>query len=287
MWFHTLKSEIKKTDIKGIATGISTIREAIKDKYIMNLSNSKQDIYYDFYMLKKYCNIKENKPEFVIMGLGPLSLCYDMSICETAKDMVFLYYPEVKTMHNHEHLTYYQDYFDNEYKKIKHLFPKINVEECFDNFYFYKMKRILDMSKIEFSEKNMSNKEKVKEHIKNIFYYSGNENTINENKNIIRKYMEFCKSNNISIIAFYPPYSNFYKKEIDVKIFENVKEYINNLRKYFNIEVLDLSNLDLPDNMFYDYVHLNNKGTEYIRPYIDNVIQKVLKSRKQDTMIEK
>lgn len=281
MWFHTLKTEVKKTNITGLATGISTIREAIKDKKIINLSNSQQDIYYDFCMLKKYCNVNNNKPSFVIMGLGPLSLCYDMSISEITNNTALLYYPEVKTMHNHKYAAFYEKYFDNEYGKIKYLFPEINVEECFDNYYFLKMKKIFDMGKIEFNEQKLSEKDKeiIKNNITNLFYNSGNENTVNENKRIIIDYLDFCKSKEIPVIVFYPPYSDFYKKEIDTTIFEQVKDYINSLKNIFDIKILDLSNLCLSDDLFYDYIHLNNKGTEYIRPYIDNAIDKVLKIR--------
>ena len=170
---------------------------------------------------------------------------------------------------------FYKMFYDNEMKKINFYLHGFSVEECFHDYYWARKERIFDLSNIEFSEDKLSDKNKamILREIKQLFYESQNEYTVEENKKNIVEYFTFCKSNRIQIIAFYPPYSHFYKENIDYNLFKEVKDFINSYQEEFQIKILDLSELDLPDDFFYDYIHLNKKGTMLVERYIEALIQ--------------
>lgn len=277
LWFDTLYSQKKKKNIYGIATGISTIREAIKSDHILNLANSAQDLFYDYRLLIKYGEKLKGKIQFAIMGLGPLALCYDLTVNKRTRNIALLYYPETKCLHNIEQSEFYIRYYDREMQKINFHLAGFSVERCFDDYYWIKKKKIFDLGNVEFSEDKLSerNKSIILEEMNRLFYESKNDCTIEENKENIIKYLTFCKGNGIQTIVFYPPYSHFYKKNIDYTLFKEVKDFIDSYQNEFQIKILDLSELDLTDDYFYDYIHLNKKGTRLVKSYIDVFMQEI------------
>lgn len=282
IWFETLKKQKEKNNICAIATGISAIRDAVQYDSILNLANTSQDIFYDLQLLKKYGEIYHDNIQFVIMGLGPFTLCYDMSTKEKIDQLSLLYYPETATLHNKKYSDFYELYFRLESSKLKDMLSEFNVEECFDQFYFSKYKRMFNLGNLEFDENrlNTQEKEKIKEHIEELFYSHSRRDTVDENKEYIIEYFEFCKEHDFPIIILYPPYSQCFKQHIDKDIFSEVKNYILSYKDIYNLEILDLSDLELPDNMFFDYMHLNKKGTNYVREYLDKSIERVTKERR-------
>lgn len=282
IWYQALNTQKEKRRICGIATGISTIREAIQNEFIFNLANSAQDIFYDIKLLMKYGEIKKEEIQYVIMGLGPLALCYDMSVRKKTENRSLLYYPETKTLHNMKFSEFYSLYFDVEYFKLKNLLENFNVNECFEKYYLSRFKGVFNLGNLEFDENKLTiiEKNKIQEDIRELFYDCTGKYTVKENMILIKEYLQFCNEHGFPVIVFYPPYSNFYKEKIDKQIFAEVKNYIMSLKKIYNLKILDLSDLDLPDSMFYDYIHLNKKGRDYIQCYLNDIIEEAMRARR-------
>ena len=279
-WYMTFSQIAKKTSAEGIVTGISTVRDAIKRNNLINMANVAQDIYYDYFLLKRYLNsIKEEDTyiKYVIMGIGPLVLRFDMSIYKDSRELVLSYYPYIKKIHNKENAEFFSCFYEYEEKKLNALIPKIDFEDCFFNYYFKGKCGLLDFGDQEFNPDKMTltEEKKLQAMIDNTFCKSRNENTIDENKKIIDQYLRLCKETHKKVLIFVPPYTQFYKKYWPYDCMGEVKEYIESLKKQYSFQMLDLSNLELENSCFYDYLHLNKKGRFIVEQHIDEALRKL------------
>lgn len=88
----------------------------------------------------------------------------------------------------------------------------------------------------------------------------GNEITF-PSKNIT-KLNNLLEGTQRKIILFILPYHVSYLKNITNK--ENILKFQNDFKEYKNVEVLDYSNVELADSMYFNTTHLNYKGAKYI-----------------------
>ena len=274
-WFDVKHTELKKKDICGVATGTSTFRDAIKIEYVLNLANWGQDIYYDLQLLKKYSKIYSRKIQFTIMGIGPRVLSYDMSTNKKVSKNTLLYYPQLNTLHDMNNKEFYKLYYDLEIEKVKYYFSDFQMEKCFYEYYISRIRNILDYKNGKFNEQKLSDmdRERLKKEMQEAYNESKNEEIVNKNKNYIIEYFEYCKNFKIKIIVLFLPFTEFYKRGPAYKLYSDVKEFINKQRNIYDFEILDLSNLCLRDDNFYDYVHLNQQGEELIRKKLEETLK--------------
>lgn len=262
--------QIEYTDT--LVTGMSYTRNAIRDEYldkkVVSVANSSQDLYFDFKYFKDAIS-RSSKIKNVIIGLAPYSLRYDLS--KTRLDYRIFYYQELfDDSHNNPE---YKACLHEHHEQIKRL-KKIFGEGIFDILF----DTLADPLAIEGLERRTKifvpaeiTEPEVKEMVKKFDkpYYE----TITENKKILREYFDLALAHGISIYVFVPPYSQWYKEHWKKDYLDEVLDYVNELGKEYDFDLIDLSSFDLPDYYFGDYAHLNNLGAITVATVLNQILK--------------
>lgn len=245
-----------KEKVEMLATGISYtnmgLRAEVLNKKCFKFSIGSQDIYYDYnivkYIIKNYKE-KVKDLKYAIIGLSYYSFEYDMSL-SSMKNKVILYYEVLKKKH---HFIEVENLY-NEYETNKNIADKIFYKEE-DGSYIIKW----DIPVFE-STQNKELTGKVQAEIDCNKNYP---KTVEENKEIFRKYLKLLKEHNIKPILVVFPASRYYVKHFSERIEKEFKSIIANFREDFNFQYIDYFKSDLfSDEDFSDTSHLNPKGAE-------------------------
>ena len=265
------KYESGVEDAEVVVTGMSYTRNAIRaefiDKKLISLANSSQDLYYDFLCFKDAVE-KGKKLNTVIIGLAPYSLRYDLS--KTRMDYRIYFYQELfDDSHNNERLKEELHVYHSHIKAMKEVFS--------DKEFDYLFHRLADLSRIEMVERTRGifdpsgltdpELEEMKSKFDKPY-----EDTILENKQILREYIKCAISRNIRVYIFMPPYTSWYKQHWKQEYQDEVLNYVYELGEEFDFDLIDLSSLDFPDSYFGDYAHVNNIGAIAVASIINQVI---------------
>ncbi|WP_291651648.1 hypothetical protein [Clostridium sp.] len=238
---------LRRNEINGIITGLSYaevgIKEDINDNFI-NFSFSSQDLYYDFKLIKYLFNFKQvkNNLKYVIINMGYYSFDYDMTKTN-ARNRI------------HRYINYFEDYHNNE------SFMELDIIRSFyeEGITF---QEYIDMNKLKEETILVSNK------TKDIYEAQKNssmdyEVTRKENEKILEEYIVFLKENSIIPIIAICPTSKYYRENFNINkkyIFYNI---LDKLKNKYDFQVVDYFDSDLFENDdFWDYSHLNGKGSE-------------------------
>ena len=108
--------------------------------------------------------------------------------------------------------------------------------------------------------------------ITGIIMASGYSRRMGENKLLLEEYVKLCKSKNLKIIFFIPPYTDWYKERMQKSYYEELLEFTNELSTKYEAKVVDMMNVSLPDSCFSDYANVNSIGAVKIASYINEVI---------------
>lgn len=237
---------LRRNKINGIITGLSYaevgIKEDINDNFI-NFSFSSQDLYYDFKLIKYLFNFKQVKDnlKYVIINMGYYSFDYDMTKTSASNRI-------------HRYINYFKDYHNNdniiELDIIKSFYEKRITFEKYINMNKIKERTILtlnDTSGIYEAQKNSS-----------MNYME----TRIENEKILEQYIVFLKENNITPIIAICPTSRYYRENFDINRKNIFYSILDKLKDKYSFQVIDYFDSDLfEDNDFWDYSHLNGKGS--------------------------
>lgn len=249
---------LRRNKINGIITGLSYaevgIRESINDNFI-NFSFSSQDLYYDFLLIKYLFNFKQVKDNlrYVIINMGYYSFDYNMTRTN-ARNRI------------HRYINYFEDYHNNDN------FIELDIIRSFyeERITF---QEYIDMNKLkEETILTLNDVNGIYEAQKNS--YMDYEATRNENEKILEQYILFLKENNIVPIIVICPTSKHYRENFNINkknIFYNI---LDDLKDKYSFQVIDYFDSDLfKDDDFWDYSHLNGKGSEKFTQILKEEIQ--------------
>lgn len=252
---------------KGIITGMSYFRDAIDSNELnaTNLAMSSQDLYYDYLMFKKYYSYQM---EWVIIGLAPYSLRYDESLSIQQQNRINCYLDCYGDEASHNY--YESDNILNIKEKLDIYTPQICqylYEGVFVNLFGqgeYDMNQFFDEKNIPADEREEITRK----------YSKPYENTLLENKKILKDYLEECNSLGLRVIVMIPPYTNWYKSHWNGGIYyHELINYLMELGDKMDFELIDLTTQEWDNRYFRNTSHVNAIGrirvTEIIKSIID------------------
>lgn len=269
-------------DYEGFITGLSYFEVGIETKLLnyktYNFANSSQDLYYDFEIAKwlvNYDGIKRNI-KYAIIGLGYYSFEYDLSL-SSLQHRVLMYYPFINKLHNYNGSTELFKKYDEFENKMTPLFNSDFRTNIFNS--------VKDLSEVNWN-KLVNGKltyEKI-EQGRNLVAKDCNKNypeTVIENINIIKEYIEFLLNNDITPILLVCPTSKYYHRNFSVRIKTKFREITGNLIETYNIDMLDyFESESFTAEDFYDISHLNKNGSEKFTKILNEEIERIIRSSK-------
>lgn len=238
--------------IETFVTGISYVKagfdEKSYNKYAVNLARGSQDLYYDYklvkYLLNKksFSNLKE-----IIIGLSYYSFQYDLSL-SAMKNKVISYFGAIGEQHNVQNIDKLMDGIKESDEISKSIFDYVEgssyIRLQWDETGGY---AIID--------------EEIGKKQAEIDCRKDYPETVKENINIFRDYLEFLIKKNIKPIVVVFPASKYYTKYFSKKIEEEFCSIINNFKEKYKFKYLDYFRSELfTDDDFKDVSHLNVKG---------------------------
>lgn len=256
-------------NFEGIITGLSYLEVGIDTKYLnrkfYNFAVSSQDLFYDYKIMEYILSNKEiaNNMKYAIIGLSYYSFEYDMSK-GNGRLRTNIYYPIFNTMHNY-----------NNSKQDKEIYNKFIDNSRYilcDDFQYKMYNQIKDATEIylnkiysmKFNTKKLtpSELEEKAAEIKKDFK-KNYPNTVIENKEIFKSYLELLKINNIKPIVIVCPQTIFYQKYSSERIRAEFLGIINEFKKMYEFQFINYFESDkFEDSDFYDTSHLNYKGSK-------------------------
>ncbi len=261
--------------VKCLVTGntniVSAVRTSMLHTSAATLANNAQDIFYDFKMFNHAYKATPDL-EYVIIGLVPYSLRYDASKSKVEWRRCLVYYPLVESMHNYDEAAHLITIYESENQKIKQYFSESDM----DSFYniFEKLEKSEKKDFIEVYDEKTCSKECSALNLREIseLYNRPSVEVFLENKLLLEEYVKLCKSKNLKIIFFIPPYTDWYKERMQKSYYEELLEFTNELSTKYEAKVVDMMNVSLPDSCFSDYANVNSIGAVKIASYINEVI---------------
>lgn len=257
--------EKKQLEYETLITGISYFVTGIRGEYLkkvgINFSYDGQDLYYDYniakYLLKNY----NTKFKYSIIGLNYFSFQYDLSL-SAGKDNVNLYYPRLKKSHN---LNILNNDHDDRALINKNIADKI-LKVTEDGKYK------LNNTTIPLTEQENLNETGKKQAI--LDCHKNYPKTVEENKVILKKYLNLLKQYNIKPIIVICPTSKYYYKHFSKKISDEFFNIIGQLKKEYDFQYIDYFKSELfDDSLFYDVSHLTDEGGEKFTKILNEVIK--------------
>lgn len=263
-----------KNPLDAFITGISYPEVAIDAKQlpynIINLAVSSQDLFYDYEWAKMVLNNQKisKNIKFAIIGLSYYSFEYDLSK-SNFKNRVFMYYPIFKKVHNHSSSS---EIIKN-YNEFNQASSKILKKDYID-FLFSTFRENSDSIWEKFIGGVMSEEEIKKDSW--MVEKDCNKNypiTVQENIEILKKYIQLLKSKEIKPIVVVCPASKYYYSRFSSRIKGEFIEIMNKIKNEFNIEVLDyFESKEFSDQDFYNVSHLNRNGAKKFTELLKNKI---------------
>lgn len=248
-------NDVQRKNPDVVATGISYMCRAIESselcKSFFNLANPSQDLYFDYEIIKF---ILENHRDrifnlkYLFIGLSYYSFEYDLSK-SSMKGKVLMYYKKLGKYNNFKDI--------NDISEIDEINMNIGIK-------IFRFNRLgVD---IDWNQKINTIHEINDECGKRQALLDSNKNypeTVKENKEIFKKYLQLLKENNIKPIVIVCPTSKYYSKYFPKRLKDQFYTIINETRKQYDFQFLDYFDSELfEDNDFYDVSHLNDKGAE-------------------------
>lgn len=259
------------------STGSSTCRvgldlEAMKPYSGIQLGANSQDLYYQYKMAELYLNtcVQENHfPKFVISYIGTNTFTF-----KTAEDQYYyqdlLYFPLI----THDNMEYNGTVKGEVIKKIltKKSLGWIN-------------KKIAQIKSISLNDRdgfgaamNMMKQwddKQLASKIKYMYYkVNANKKMIPINMEILDKYIKLCDRFSIKFVCVRDPWAGDLERECPA---ENAKEYYDAIEQFKGrIKFIDLWDMNLPREMFSDFVHPNFQGAKIVTETLKNEIDKII-----------
>ncbi|OAZ50929.1 glycosyltransferase family 4 protein [Paenibacillus polymyxa] len=260
-----------QNDITGIVTGISYHEVGINTELLgenyKNMALSSQDLFYDYKIAEwilNYFNPNKTISNFII-GLSYYSFHFDLSL-SIYKDRSRMYYPIFQTMHNyHEEKKAKQDYDQFETLSKKLLLDDITTK-VFEAF-----KESKEKENTILRSRKMSNDDKLNATV--LAEKDSNKNypkTVEENKAILKQYLNMLQKNNITPVFVVCPVAKCYSDAFSPKLEREFHSIIREMKEEYDFKLLDyFRSRNFEEKDFYDASHLNINGRDKLSRMID------------------
>ena len=256
---YKISKLFSKEEVCGIVTGLSYAEVGIQENLLqhnfINFAFSAQDLYYDFLLLKYLFQFEEVKRslKYVIINLAYYSFDYDMS-------------KTISKYRIHRYTNYFKEYHNNDdiigVDITKAFYEERITFQDYVNMNKTKEKSILninDQNGIYEARRNSSMNYK---------------NTRYENEKVLDNYIHFLKENNIKPIIVICPTSFHYRKYFNNNKKTTFYNILNRINGKYNVQVIDHFKSRLfQDDDFWDYSHLNGKGSEKFTKILNEEIE--------------
>jgi len=282
-----------KDSIEVLVTGMSYAANGINTnllcKKAFSFALGSQDLFFDFNIIKY---LFKNRPyvvskiKYCIIDLCYFSFEYDMSRSGT-KSIIFRYQELLHEKHNYDSIKFEKDY--KEYREklnlYSYLIDRMKYKDYLDDFapnfnnsatinsnsqklYTEQIARALSWINYQDELQVRAKEQVVKETRKNY------PETVDENKKILKDYLELLLMNSIKPIIvvlpthkyYYSNYPDFMKEE-----FYSIIQEFSSMYKFQFVDYFDYKLFN--DNDFCDMVHLNKNGAKKMTDILNNVIK--------------
>lgn len=247
----------RQNNIEGFITGISYAYNGIDPSYfkheIMNFSSPSQDLYYDYQIAKKLVTSSKTI-KYAIISLCYYSFQYDLSL-SAMKSKVLRFY---------QFLGDYHHYSDVLMLKNLYAHNELLADKLICNSKLATTPR-------ENSEKKLNRELGIKQ-----AQLDCNKNyprTVEENKQILKDYLVFLKSNQVRPIIVVLPATKYYTECFSIELEAQFKKTINELKQDYEFQYIDLFRSTLfHDTDFVDVSHLNRNGAKKCTNLLQDLI---------------
>lgn len=261
---ESYKKNIKDIEciITGICYAVCGINESTLYKKSYKFALASQDLYYDYNIVKYILN-NNNNIKYALIGLCYYNFQYDLSMSKN-KNRVIIYNDILKCKHNLsvDDLTVLEEEFTINKRILSTICDKNNDIVRFKSKNF-------DFKKYSYIEKYNMGSSSANE--------DGNKNypkTVIENKNILMDYLDLLKKHNIKPIIVVFPVTTYYANKFPLKLEEEFKDIINDLKESYDFQYIDYFRSSLfSDDDFYDVSHLNEKGAYKFTNILNDTIE--------------
>ena len=268
--WEIIKKDYEKYKI--LATGISYSRTSCYlpayDAPLLMGGNSSQDLYYDYQFAKIALNLPNNNIKYALIGLAAYSFHYDISIAATEQYMIMGYYT---CYHDVHHYRINVDVIDQILNLEALRSVKLDIENVDDyppQTYppsFNTLTRLKNYGLLKkFNEKNFPK-------------------TVEENKEILEKYIALCEEKGVIPIAVLYPVSEVAQKYFAGRTFDEFHYIIREFQKTTSLQFLNLWNLEgMSMDDFFDGLHTNLSGAKKTSAYINEYLKNFENGKNND-----
>ena len=256
-------------NFEGLITGLSHVAVGINTnlmtKKFFNFAVPSQDLFYDFQICKFVFRFEplRRTVKHVIIGLPYYGFGYDLSKSKNVRTIrTEIYYPITGTLHNYE----YADSFIREYDQYRQICRKLlkpdysrsifeHYQENHERHTHETLNQVFDSRCLTPAQRNHFIEE-INRDFKKRYPL-----TVQENREILRQYLDFLITAEIKPMILVCPVSKMYRNHASAEIMNEFQAIINDLNREFPFQFIDLFSSDaFDDSDFCDPSHLNSKG---------------------------
>ena len=262
-WFANLRY-VEKYGADFFATGISYTEVGLDLRYIphargrgVNLSGSNQDLLQGYLTAK---HIFEHVPpgtiKFVLIGLAPYSFRYtnaeSFSVCPRNLQYMLAINAPPTTLHDRLLNLLVKD-------DVKNFYCNVTAQQADLNF--DSVKNALNG---EFPARAVITWEDELKNLTKKF----RPQVVEKNIQILEEYIKLCLDNGAKPVGVVFPFAPAMRKNYDAELLESFRIIINRLEENYDFTCIDLFDLELGYDCFYNMAHLNLKGAAYSSIYL-------------------
>lgn len=208
----------------------------------VNLASSSQDIYYGLEIAKRVLPVNP-QAKYAFVGLSPyaFSYCLKESFSTLSTSIVY------ELLWNFEHNSPLNKFFKstlltNQFEETTAYNPEYNLRDSILN-----LRNMLDIDRALHD-----------------ILPSGNPEHIRKNKEYLKEYIDLCQSYNCTPIGVIFPVSPLLQKNYPSYALTEYLTILNDFSLLYNFKYVNLWDMSLPLNCFYDLPHLNRQGAKQV-----------------------
>ena len=260
----------KENKIDYFSTGISYSEVGLNIECLaeygkgVNLSVSSQDLAAG-YRTAEYVFSYQKNIKFVLIGLSPYSFTYDMQKTFSTQGAAWQY-----------------KFFFKEYNKDIDILPLLLKDEY--------IKQVSDETNVSSEYINLNN-EITKANTGYEFWLKGfldiehelrdvtpkfDVDVIKYNKKILTDYIDLCHNNGAEAIAVVYPFAPIVQQKYPKDKLNSFYMMLDDFKKYKGLQIINLFELQLKYNCFYNATHLNVVGSNTVSKIINNTLPQYL-----------
>jgi len=260
--------QLSSKQFEGIITGLSYSLLGVDanklEKRFHNLAGPGQDLFYDFQMITYALSYPElaNSLKYVLIGLSYYSFHYDLSK-SVNENRVNYYYPITGTMHNYERQIESKDVYNRSLEIVDKILRNGH------SLILYQVSKNVRDQLIDWSNEYCFDKLSAAQQEEEVKTIKKDFNkhyplTLEENKDILRQYLDLLNKKNIKPIVFVCPTTTVYQQCCPEKLESEFLSFIGDLGQDYSFQFLDyFRSAEFSDEEdFQDSSHLNIKGRE-------------------------